>query len=220
MPVFDILINVTSELGVYMQKFDTTVPFDPGFSSISFSFSENIQVAKHEFFQLKASHQKKFWLIKYEPVLVEFIEKSTAFYLGCMLWGAFIHFRFSQSPKAITGNTTDELNAAELKELDCASEAKAILEYIKSFERDCKYFLSRSARITPQIIEILENYIEFARINNNFIGVKTTSDIKIPKAFTHFEKMTQEQLDELCENIYSVIESNKIEDLLKIKLEA
>lgn len=215
-----IIIKDEYKRGRLMRKFDTTVPFDPGFSAISFSFIENIEVAKREFSQLKVSHQKKFWLMKYEPVIVEFIEKSTAFYLGCMLWGSFIHFRFKDSPKAITGNTTDELNTVELKELDCATEAKAILEYIKSFDRDCKYFLGRSAKIAPVIKEILENYVEFAGINNNFIGVKTTNDIKIPNAFTHFEKMTPEQLDELCQNIYSVIDSNKIENLLKISLQS
>lgn len=202
-----------------MHKFDTTVPFDPGFSAISFSFSENILVAQQEFAQLKANHQKKFWLIKYGPVIVEFIEKSSAFYLGCLLWGSFIHFRFKDEPRQISGNTTESLSEQELKELDCAIEAKAILEYIKKFDRDCKYFLSQNAKIAPEINEILENYIEFANINNNFIGIKTTSDIKIPKAFKNIEKMTNEQLDELCEKIYSVIESNKIEKLLEIQLD-
>lgn len=201
-----------------MHKFEKTVPFDPGFSSISFSFIENITVATQEFIQLKANHQKKFWLAKYEPVIVDFINKSSAFYLGCMLWGAFIHFRFKDSPKEISGNTTLELSEAQQQELDCAKEARAILEYIKSFDRDCKYFINRSAKIAPQIKEILENYIEFASINNNFISTKMTSDIKIPKAYIHLEKMTEEQLDELCEKIYLVIESKRIEDLLKIKL--
>lgn len=200
-----------------MHKFDTTVPFDPGFSAISFSFSENIEVVNREFAQLKANHQKKFWLSKYEPVIVEFIEKSSAFYLGCMLWGSFIHFRYKDDPKQITGNTTENLSEAELKDLDCGVEAKAILEYIKKLDRDCKYFLNRSAKVAPEVKEILDNYVEFACINNNFVGVKTTADIKIPQAFTHLEKMTNEQLDQLCEKIYSVIESNKIEKLFEIK---
>lgn len=201
-----------------MHKFEKIVPFDPGFSSISFSFIENIAVATQEFSQLKANHQKKFWLAKNEPVIVDFINKSSAFYLGCMLWGAFIHFRFKDSPKEISGNTTLELNETQQQELDCASEVKAILEYIKSFDRDCKYFINRGAKITSEIKEILENYIEFASINNNFISTKKTNDIKIPKAYSHFEKMTKEQLDELCEKIYSVIQSNRIEDLLEINL--
>lgn len=201
-----------------MHEFDNSVPFDPGFSSISFSFTSNIEVANSEFALLKATHQKKFWLTKYEPVIVEFINKSSAFYLGCMLWGAFIHFRFKNNPKEISGNTTLELNEAELQQLDCAQEVKSILEYIKSFDRDCKYFLNHPANIPPEIEGILENYIEFADINNNFIGVKMTSDIKIPKAYSFFENLAQEQLDELCDKIYAVIESNKIEDLLKISL--
>lgn len=201
-----------------MRDFKKTVPFDPGYSALSFSFMENILIAAHEYNAMKAPHQKKFWLTKSEPSLVEFIEKSTAFYLGCILWGGFIHYKFKDSPKEITGNNTEGLSKQELVELDCASEAKAILEYIQSFDRDCKYFIKRPAKISPKIKEFLNSYIEFAQINNNFIGVNKTSDIKIPKAFVCFEKLTEKELDKLCEEIYSAIDAKKIENLLKIEL--
>lgn len=201
---------------VLMKNFDKSVPFDPGFSAISFSFIENIANATQNYNQLRANHQKKFWLTKFEPTLVEFINKSTAFYLGCILWGGFIHYRFKDEPKEISGNNTAGLGAKELQELDCALEAKAILQYIESFDRDCKYFLRRPAKVLPFINEILESYIEFARINNNFINVKRTDDIKIPKAIEHFKDLSNEQLDILCEKIYSAIESEKIESLLDL----
>lgn len=199
-----------------MKNFDKSVPFDPGFSAISFSFIENIVTANQDFNSLKASHQKKFWLTKFESTLIEFINKSTAFYLGCILWGGFIHYRFKDEPKEISGNNTLGLSEEELQELDCAIEAKAILRYVESFDRDCKYFLKRPAKTPALITEILENYIEFAGINNNFIGINETNDIKIPKAIDHFKNLSDEQLDVLCEKIYSAIESNKIENLLEL----
>lgn len=198
-----------------MQKFDKTVPFDPGFSNLSFSFIENIKVANQEFAKIKVNHQKKFWLTKFEPVIVEFINKNAAFYLGCILWGAFIHCRFKNEPKEISGNTTKELNEQELQVLDCAQEAKFAIEYIKSFDRDCKYFLNRSAKIPQPVKEIFENYVEFVQINDNFKNTFKTSDVKLPKVVENFEKLTNEQLDELCKEIYSAIDSNKIEKLLK-----
>lgn len=199
-----------------MHKFGKTIPFDPGFSNISFSFIENIQVANQEFNKLKANHQKKFWLTKFEPLIIDFINNNAAFYLGCILWGAFIYYRFKENPKEISGNATKELNEKELQELDCAKEVKATIEYMKIFDRDCKYFLNRSANIPQLTKEILENYIEFAQLNDNFKNTFKTNDVKLPKAVEHFEHLSIEQLDELYKEIYNAINSNKIETLLKI----
>lgn len=199
-----------------MKNFEKAVPFDPGFSKISFSFAGNIEVAIQEFNKLKSNAQKKFWLTRFEPAIIEFIDKNTAFYLGCILWGGFIHYRFKDSPKEISGNNTANLTEKELKELDCAKEVKATLDYIRTFDRDCKYFLKRSAKIEPIIIEILENYIKFVEENDNFKNTYNTKDVKIPPVIEHFKNLTIEQLDNLCEKIYAIIESNKIENLLEI----
>lgn len=199
-----------------MKDFNKNVPFDPGFSAISFSFIENIKMANEDFSSLKANHQKKFWLTKFESTLIQFINKASAFYLGCMLWGGFIHYRFIDNPKEISGNNTTDLSEQELLELDCAIEVKAILEYIKDFDRNCKYFLKRQIKVSPLINEILENYIEFAKLNNNFINMNKTNEIKLPKAFEHFKTLSHEQLNNLCEKIYSAIESEKMSDLLEL----
>lgn len=198
------------------EKFKDTIPFDPGYSALSFSFIGNIALANQEYSKLKADHQKKFWLSKMEPTIVELINKSTSFYLGCLLWGGFIRNRFKDAPKNVSGNTTKELSQKELQELDCAAEAKAILNYIESFDRDCKYFLKRPAKISAPIVDVLENYIEFAKINENFKNVSTTNDVKLPHDLSHFEKLTNQQLDKLCEDIYATIASGKIENLLEI----
>lgn len=205
------------QLEVIMNNFDKTVPFDPGFSSISFSFIENIKMANQEYNNLKANHQKKFWLMKVEPTIIDFINKTTAFYLGCILWGGFIHFRFKDNPKGISGNNTVNLTEQERSEIDCATEVKSVLEYIEKFNKDFKYLLKRPAKISNFVIEVLNNYIEFANINNNFINVLNTKDVKVPKRLDHFKKLSDKQLDELCKKIYETIQSNKIENLLDLK---
>lgn len=200
-----------------MKNFDKTVPFDPGYSQMSFSFVGNIDFAIDEYKKLKAPNQKKFWLMKNESLLVDFINKSTAFYLGCLLWGAFLHYRFKDSPKEIEGNHSLKLSAEEQKELNCCEEVNAILDYVNSLHRDCKYFLKRPAKIDNFILKILENYIEFAQLNENFVNTKTTDDIKLPKDLAHFDKLSNGQLDSLCEKIYSIIESKQIVSLLDLK---
>lgn len=199
-----------------MHTFEKEVPFDPGYSAISFSFIENIESVIQDYTKLKANHQKKFWLATSEPQIIDLITKSTAFYLGCLLWGSFIHNRFKDSPKPITGSNIPKMSEDEFKNFDCAYEVKAILEYIKILDRDCKYFLKRLAKIESSIAEILNNYVEFAQLNNNFRNVKTTADIKLPKFCDKFSKLTNEQLDNLCEKIYSVIAEKKIELLFDI----
>lgn len=199
-----------------MEKLKEKVPFDPGFSQISFSFVENIKITEQEFIKLKTFAQKRFWLVKYESMITEFINKHAAFYLGCILWGGFIRYQFKDKPKEISGNTTANLSKEELENLDCALEVKASLDYIKNFDRDCKYFLNRKAKISPFIIQILESYIEFAELNNNFIGVNKTNQIKLPWLMRHFETLKPEELDILYKKINSAIESKKIENLLEI----
>lgn len=199
-----------------VENFDKTVPFDPGYSPLSFSFMENIAYVTGDYNQLKAIHQKKFKLSQLEPAIIDLINKNAAFYLGCMLWGGFLSSRFKDSPKEITGNHTLKLSDEAKKTLDCAEETKFSLQYIEFFDKDCKYYLKKPAKVSDFVKEILNNYNEFAQINNNFINVKMTSDIKLPKALAHFSKLTNEQLDELRTKIKEVIDSGKIEKLLDI----
>ena len=199
-----------------MTNFENSVPFDPGYSKISFSFLSNIDYVMGDYYQLKTINQKKFKLSQLENSVLSMINKSAAFYLGCQLWGGFLSARFKDTPKEISGNYSANLSGEEIDELDYAVETKYILEFIKNFDKDCKYLLKKPARISNITVEILEGYNEFAKLNNNFIGVIKTSDIKLPKALDHFADLTNEQLDALYDKIMAAIESGKIENLLEI----
>lgn len=193
-----------------MRNFEKTVPFDPGYAEKAFSFIDAIKNTQDCYAQLKSNSQKKIWLPQAEEQVVKIIELNSAFYLGCILWGGFLANRFKDSPKEIEGNTTLDLSEEEKSELDCAADAKAALEYIKTFDRDCKYFLRRGMKIRPIIKEIYENYIEFAELNNQFVKTKTTADIKVPSAVAHFKDLSNDMLDVLCESIYMIINTEQL----------
>jgi len=199
-----------------MNKYKKTVPFDPGYSKISFSFLSNIDYVLGDYYQLKTIQQKKFKLSRLENSIIEMINKSTAFYLGCQLWGGFLKSRFKDSPKEISGNHTATLSGKELEELDCSTETNFILQFIESYDKDCKYFLKKPAKISPFILEILKSYNEFAKLNNQFVGVNKTDEIKLPKALEHFNNLTNGQLDGLYDKILATIASGKIEGLLEL----
>lgn len=193
-----------------MRNFETTVPFDPGYAEKAFSFIEAIKTTQGCYAQLTSNSQKKIWLPQAEPEILKLIELNAAFYLGCILWGGFLANRFKDSPKEISGNTTLDLGEQEKSELDCAADAKAALEYIKGFDRDCKYFVRRPMKIKPIIKKIYESYVEFAELNNQFVDVRTTSDIKVPNAVAHFKDLSNDQLDVLCESIYMIINTEEL----------
>ncbi|MDD3014416.1 MAG: hypothetical protein PHC34_11995 [Candidatus Gastranaerophilales bacterium] len=199
-----------------MNHFDNGVPFDPGFSGLSVTFSYNIQPIIDEITKYKAPHQKKFILTRSEPTIIALINKCTSFYLGCMLWGSYICYKFKDNPKEIIGNHTLELSEEEAKQLDCAQETDSILDFIARWDRDYKYFLKKPFKVDSQIIEILKTYKEFAVLNDNFTKTKSTSDIKLPEALNHFSKHSQNQLNDLYSVIMDSIKQAKIENLLKI----
>jgi len=199
-----------------MERFKDNVPFDPGYTVISFSFIENISYLTQDYETSKAPHQRKFKLSQLEPKILELIIKSTAFYLGCMLWGGFIHCKFKNEPKEITGNHTQKLSEEEKKALNCAEETEFTLKYIEKFDRDLKYFLKKSANLPAILNKILKSYKEFAELNQNFVNISKTSDIKLPKVLEHFKDLTDGQLDELYSKIMEAIDSRKIEKLLEV----
>jgi len=199
-----------------MKNFEKTVPFDPGYYKISFSFMEHMSYTLGSYSQLKTPHQKKFQLSKLEPSILQLINKSTAFYLGCMFWGGFIHSRFKNDPKEIQRDSNVTPEEREAAQEDCGAESRLILEFIKDFDKDCRYFLKKPAKVPPFVLEVLNSYIEFAQINENFSKVNTTADVKLPKALSHFEKLTEEQLDNLYAKINEAIDAGKIEKLLEL----
>src|SRR5574344_342104 len=194
-----------------MRDFGQKVPFNPGYYKLSFASADSVDLSYRN---LKAVSQKKFWLMKTEPVAIGFINRNTAFFLGCMIWGGFLSCRFKDEAKEIDGNFNLKLSKKEKELADSSVEPKKMLEMIESLDRDCKYFLKRPLNIDKNIKEILDAYIEFAQLNKNFVETKLTSDVKLPKFVKFMKNYTVVQLDELCEKIYAIIDSQKIEDLL------
>ena len=144
-----------------MRDFTKSVPFDPGYSKLAFSFVDQIAFLTNGYSQTKAPHQRKFQLCRLESAILDLIKKSAAFYLGCMLWGGFLKERFKDSPREISGNNTKGLSEKELEELDCAAEVKLIFQYVENFDRDCKYVLKKQIFL----FLIKASYINFQQLN-------------------------------------------------------
>lgn len=199
-----------------MKQFDNGVPFDPGYSQFAIYFPESIQPIMEELVLIKAPHQKKFKLSLYEAAIKKLINNCAAFYLGCILWGAYINHRFKDAPKEIINNPAENLSKEEKESRDYTEETTFILEFITLMDKNFKYFVKKPFKIDDLVIEIFEAYKEFVLLNDNFMKIKTTGDIRLPEAVKHFKKFDNKKLDLLHKRIIEVIDSGDIDKLLEI----
>jgi len=200
-----------------MDQFEKGVPFDPGLSNWHISFSDYIENQVGDPTKLKSINQIKFKLSQNEHGIIKKAEKGASIYLGCMLWGGFLNAMFKDNPKEILDNPAFNLSDEEFEEqVYYTDEAKYIIEYLKDFDRKCRFYLKRPFKFNNQIIEIINNYIKFVEINKDFRDTRLTSDIKLPDALNHFKTLSKEKLDEFYKLFLNIINSDKIEELLKI----
>lgn len=193
----------------------TTTVFDPGYSKFSVSIPEEIPLYINEIKNLKAMHTKKFEFTKLESYLSTTISQIAGIYLGCILWGGYIHCYFDKDTK-IEGNPADKLNEEEKAALNYAQEPEALLKLIAEFDRDCKYFLKKPFRLQKNVVEIIEAYKEFAEKNDSFKSVSVTGQVQLPQWIAHFADLSAEQLEKLHDKIKSIIEGDSIDPILEI----
>lgn len=172
-----------------------TVAFDPGYGKNITSFINNIEFMYSEINKFKNLGQKRFKFKTYYPQIIALIEQNVAFYLGCLLWATYV---VSQKGCELTGNNCFGLEYTEEVELE---EVNYIVEFIKHFNKDTKYYLNVFFEYTEDKMKILEVYKEFAKLNEGFVNSKTADDIKLPKQLktpvekdikTIFETITNE----------------------------
>lgn len=150
-----------------------TVAFDPGYGKNISSFINNIEYIYAEINKFKNLGQKKFKFKTYYPQIIALIEQNVAFYLGCLLWATYVS---SQKGYELTGNNCLGLEYTEEVELE---EVNYIIEFIKHFNKDTKYYLNIAFEYPEEKMNILEVYKDFARLNKGFVDSKTSDDIKL-----------------------------------------
>ena len=123
--------------------FSKGVLFDPGYSKYTLAFSQNIDAAYNVLFSMKALHQRKFKFQMVYPQLLKLLEHTVSFYLGCLLWAAYIKQSFENEPKEILDN--DYLGKT-VNEEQLLFEVNYAISYIEKLKKDCKYQLSHTGK--------------------------------------------------------------------------
>lgn len=192
------------------------VPFDPGFSKLSICFPRDSFSFLDEIKVLKQNHQKKFAFTNLENQIVPIVKLCASFYLGCVLWGSYLFWKYKNNPKEIEGNPIFSLSEEEKNKLDYNDEIDFILGFLDKFEKSAKFYLNRASRINPEYIKYFEVYKQFVKLNNDFKNLKFTNEIKLPAEVSHFENHSEQKLDDLKQKINEIINSENIENILDL----
>ena len=191
-------------------KQQNTVPFDPGFAPYVLVFSTTYEYMRADIKKFKNANQRKMKYKVFEPGLLKLCDNLIAFYLGCILYGAYLKNKYIDEPKEIEGNDFLGLNEEDCKNGDVVIEVDSLANFIKSNENNP--FATR--KINPKYETIIDSYKEFLEINNFFTNVKTTADLKIPKKFEYINKYSAKSVDKILDAIKDSINCKKIETLL------
>ena len=188
-------------------NFDNGAQFDPGFVQHMSAFVPNIEYVYAGLNRLKNFTLKKNQFKMYYPKIQSLLKNYLGFYLGCILWAAYIS---QLDEKPILNNLCF---GGEYSEKETLREVDFILDYIEQLKKDVKYYTGQDFTIDENSINILNAYREFLIANKGFVETKTTKDIKLP---TNLKTPSDKDLEEILSGIEKVIDNGKLYELFPL----
>lgn len=184
-----------------------TVKFDPGIGELVLNFNDFINDVYSQLMGLKTIHQKRARFKLYSPKIMRYMKNNISFYLGCLVWAYIISNE--KIPKEIVGNSFYNLPDDQKDNFDYMLQVNFLENYFECYERDTLYYSGKKEEIPSDWKLILSLYSEFLEINNGFLSVKMTSDIKLPNNLPEFSSIS-----ELHSVIQNAIDKNDLEIIL------
>ena len=183
------------------------VQFDPGFIQHMSAFEPNIQYVYNSLNSCRNFNQKKMQFKMFYPKIQSLLKNYLGFYLGCILWAVYIK---SLGEKPIAGNLC---YGGDFSETETLEEVDFIKSYIEQLKKDAKYYLGQNFSIDEKSIKVLDAYREFLKLNEGFVKVQTTADVKLPASL---KSVDEAGLKEILVGIEQVIENGKLHELFAL----
>lgn len=180
--------------------------FDPGFTKNLIPLSLDTKYFYDELNMIKNFNIKKSEFRIALPKLAQLTERHIGFYVGCMLWGAYLK---TLGTEKIIGNP---FLGKEYEEEPALSEINFIFDFVKKLDKDSKYYIGKPYTFDPKKLEILELYKEFIKKNESFVNTDTVDKIVL---VGKLETMPKEEILEIEKKIQDVIHTGKLEELLE-----
>lgn len=185
------------------------VEFDPGFAPYIMAFQVTVEYLYSDINRFKNLSQKKIKFMQYYKKLLEVFYNNIGFYTGCLMWASYIK---SQPKAKIASNG---FLGTEYNEAENVADIDYVIQFIKLFPKDMKYFLGQTFEFDENIVKLAEIYKEFLIINKGFTNSEYNSDILIP------DSIAIEKAEEYKKIIDTAIEEgnlSKLKDSLSIIL--
>jgi hypothetical protein len=150
--------------------------FDPGFGPYILAFRGTLEYLYADMNRFKNFSQKKLKFMQYHKKLIEMFENNAGFYVGCLMWAAYIK---TQPKQKILSN---HCLGQEYNEDANISDTQFMLQFTELFPKDMKYFLGKNYSFDTKIVELLKVYEEFLVLNKGFVESEYNTDIELPKS--------------------------------------
>lgn len=191
---------------------DKSVKFDPGFAPYVLAFGGSYDYIESEVRKFKNISQRKQKYKSMEPSLFKLADNVVAFYLGCLLYASYLNLYFEEAVK-IDGNDFYGLDEEYCRNSEVRAEVKSLEKFLTMHEKSP----FATQKINPIYKKIVAEYENFLDINNYFVKIQTTKDLKLPKLCNPIKKYSKEELEEILDTVKAAIEKGEIENLLTSK---
>ena len=149
--------------------------FDPGFSPYILAFQGTVNYLYTDINRFKNFSQKKLKFRQYYKKILEVFNNNLGFYVGCLMWAAYTK---TQPKQEILNN---HCQGGKYNEQENTNETDYMINFVKLFPKDMKYYLSEAFEFNEEVNKILQFYKEFLIINKGFVETVTNDDLKLPE---------------------------------------
>lgn len=179
------------------------IKFDPGFGPHILAFRGTAEYLYMDINRFKSFNQKKAKFMQYYKKIIEMLNNNLGFYIGCLMWAAYIK---TQPKQEILSNYC---LGTEYDEQENISDTQFMLNFTELFPKDMKYFLNQSYSFDENIINLIKVYEEFLVINKGFVEAKYNTDISLPAS------VKVEKAEEFKSQIEEVLKTKDLSKLLE-----
>ena len=137
--------------------------FDPGFAPYILAFQGTVNYLYTDINKFKNFSQKKMKFRQYYKKILEVFYNNLGFYVGCLMWAAYIK---TQKEQEIINN---HCFGGRYNEAENTIETDYMINFVRLFPKDMKYFLGQNFEFEPYVKQIIEQYKNFLVINKGFV---------------------------------------------------
>ena len=150
--------------------------FDPGFGPYILEFRGSVEYLYADITRFKNFSQKKIKFMQYYKKILEIFNNNLGFYVGCLMWAAYIK---TQPKQKILSN---HCLGTKYNEEENTLDIEYMIQFTELFPKDMKYFLGQSYSFDENIVKLLNVYKEFLVINRGFVTTEYNSDLELPNS--------------------------------------